>query len=96
MVRLRSWLIGKYLFQFLDDCSIESDIRLPTLRSNLGIVSQEPVLFDRSIRENIEYGDNGREVTIEEVVSAAKKANVHGFISALPNVSLSNNNVSSY
>ncbi|CAB3251562.1 unnamed protein product [Arctia plantaginis] len=70
---------------FLDDCSIESDMRLCTLRSNLGIVSQEPVLFDRSIRENIEYGDNSREISIEEVVSAAKKANVHGFIAALPN-----------
>lgn len=64
-----------------------ADMRLSTLRNNLGIVSQEPVLFDRTIAENIAYGDNTRTVTIEEIVSAAKQANVHSFIAALPNVS---------
>ena len=53
-------------------------------RSKLGIVSQEPVLFDRSIKENIEYGDNEREVSMEEVISAARKANIHEFVAALP------------
>ena len=53
-------------------------------RSKLGIVSQEPVLFDRSIKENIEYGDNEREVRMEEVISAARKANIHEFVAALP------------
>ncbi|CAK1542634.1 unnamed protein product [Leptosia nina] len=69
---------------FLDDYSIVSDMRLSTLRGNLGIVSQEPVLFDRTIAENIAYGDNTRSVPIEEIVSAAKAANVHTFIAALP------------
>ncbi|KAJ0172665.1 hypothetical protein K1T71_011804 [Dendrolimus kikuchii] len=69
---------------YLDDYSIQSDMRITTLRKNLGIVSQEPVLFDRSILENIAYGDNTRTVPIEEIVSAAKAANVHAFISALP------------
>ncbi|KAL0879462.1 hypothetical protein ABMA27_003213 [Loxostege sticticalis] len=69
---------------FLDDYNTMSDIRLTTLRRNLGIVSQEPVLFDRSISENIAYGDNTRTVPIEEIVKAAKAANVHSFIAALP------------
>lgn len=62
-------------------------MRLTTLRRNLGIVSQEPVLFDRTIKENIAYGDNTRLVPIEEIVQAAKEANVHAFIAALPAVS---------
>ncbi|XP_021208843.2 multidrug resistance protein homolog 49 isoform X1 [Bombyx mori] len=70
---------------YLDDYSITSDMRLSTLRRNLGIVSQEPVLFDRTIADNIAYGDNTRDVPIEEIVKAAKEANVHTFISALPN-----------
>ncbi|KAL4713463.1 hypothetical protein ACJJTC_010448 [Scirpophaga incertulas] len=69
---------------FLDGYNIATDMRLTTLRRNLGIVSQEPVLFDRTIIENIAYGDNTRVVPIEEIVSAAKAANVHSFISALP------------
>ncbi|XP_055920973.1 ATP-dependent translocase ABCB1 [Eupeodes corollae] len=54
------------------------------LRRQLGIVSQEPVLFDRSIAENIAYGDNSRTVSEAEVISAARKANIHNFISTLP------------
>lgn len=54
------------------------------LRSQLGLVSQEPVLFDRSIRNNIAYGDNSREVNQEEVEEAAANANIHGFIESLP------------
>merc|ERR1711997_1389919 len=54
------------------------------VRSKLGIVSQEPVLFDRSIVENIKYGDNERTVSMEEVMDAARKANIHSFVNALP------------
>ena len=54
----------------------------------MGIVSQEPVLFDCSIRENIAYGDNSREVTMDEVIEAAKNANIHNFIQELPLVSV--------
>lgn len=71
----------------MDDYNIITDMRLSTLRANIGLVSQEPVLFDRTIRENIAYGDNKRNVTIEEIVTAAKQANVHTFIAALPSVS---------
>ncbi|XP_076716779.1 phosphatidylcholine translocator ABCB4 isoform X3 [Callospermophilus lateralis] len=54
------------------------------LRAQLGIVSQEPILFDCSIAENIAYGDNSRFVSQEEIVKAAKAANIHPFIEMLP------------
>jgi len=54
----------------------------------VGIVSQEPVLFDMSIRENISYGDNSRtNIPLEEIIQAAKSANIHDFIQCLPDVS---------
>lgn len=49
------------------------------LRQQIGIVEQEPFLFSRSIRENITYGV-GRDVSEEEVVSAAKAAAIHDVI----------------
>lgn len=67
---------------------ISSDISLNNLRSKLSIVSQEPVLFDRTIAENIAYGDNSRRVTIDEIIEVAKIANVHNFIAGLPLVIL--------
>ncbi|XP_035989740.1 ATP-dependent translocase ABCB1 [Fundulus heteroclitus] len=54
------------------------------LRSQIGIVSQEPVLFDCTLAENIAYGDNSRSVTMEEIEAAAKAANIHNFINELP------------
>lgn len=59
-------------------------IRLKNLCSNIGIVAQEPFLFNGTIFENITYGK--RDAALEEVISAAKKANAHQFISALPGV----------
>jgi ABC-type multidrug transport system fused ATPase/permease subunit len=56
------------------------------LRSQIGIVSQEPILFDMSIAENIAYGDNSRVVDQNEIIEAAKKANIHDFIINLPKV----------
>ena len=56
------------------------------LRSQIGIVSQEPILFDLSIAENIAYGDNTRVVPMEEIIQASKLANIYDFISKLPNV----------
>jgi len=64
------------------------ELGIQWLRSQIGLVSQEPILFDCSIRENIEYGDNSREVTMDEVVSAARMANIHNFVDSLPLVSL--------
>ncbi|XP_073848261.1 multi drug resistance 49 isoform X1 [Musca autumnalis] len=62
-----------------------TEFPLDTLRSKMGLVSQEPVLFDRSIAENIAYGDNFREdIPMAEIIEAAKKANIHNFITSLP------------
>jgi ABC-type multidrug transport system fused ATPase/permease subunit len=47
-------------------------------------VSQEPILFDASIRENIAYGDTSRKVPMQEIEEAAKNANIHQFIVSLP------------
>jgi len=62
------------------------DLNLQWLRSQIGVVSQEPVLFDASIAENIRYGALFREVSDEEVIEAAKAANIHSFIESLPQV----------
>jgi ATP-binding cassette subfamily B (MDR/TAP) protein 1 len=59
---------------------------LSLLRAQLGVVSQEPVLFDRTLSENIAYGDNSRDVPMNEIIAAAKQANIHEFITALPQV----------
>jgi len=61
-----------------------SALNLGWLRSNMGIVAQEPVLFDKTIRDNIAYGDNSREVPMEEIIAAARDANIHEFVSSLP------------
>lgn len=61
-----------------------TDFPMDVLRSHLGLVSQEPVLFDRTIAENIAYGDNGRNIPMAEIMEAAKKANIHTFIAGLP------------
>jgi ATP-binding cassette, subfamily B, bacterial len=53
------------------------------LRSNIGIVEQEPFLFSRTIRENITYGV-GRSVSDEEVIAAATAADVHDVILSFP------------
>ena len=63
-------------------------LNLTWFRSQIGIVSQEPTLFDTSIAENIAYGDNSREVPMDEIITAARNANIHNFIESLPHVSL--------
>lgn len=59
-------------------------LNLRWLRSLMGLVQQEPVLFNLSIRDNIAYGDNSREVTQEEIERAARMANIHELIISLP------------
>ena len=59
---------------------------LKWFRMQIGVVSQEPVLFGTSIKENIVFGRAG--TTNEEVVEAAKNANAHNFIMKLPDVIL--------
>ena len=55
-------------------------------RSLMGLVQQEPVLFNLSIRDNIAYGDNSREVTQAEIEAAARMANIHELIISFPKV----------
>jgi len=69
---------GKIL---LDGVDIK-DIAVKDLRANIGVVSQEPLLFETSILENIRYGKP--DATDVEVITAAKNANAHHFISRFP------------
>ena len=62
------------------------ELNIRWLRTQLGIVSQEPILFDTSISDNIRYGANHREVSDEEIIDSAKDANIHDFIQSLPQV----------
>lgn len=55
------------------------------LRENIGIVSQEPVLFAATIAENIRHGRE--DISDAEIEQAAKEANAFDFISRLPDVS---------
>ncbi|XP_071977895.1 bile salt export pump isoform X2 [Engystomops pustulosus] len=68
----------------LVDGHVSSNVNISFLRSKIGIVSQEPVLFEGSISDNIKYGDNSRDVSMEEVIEAAKKAHLHDFVMSLP------------
>lgn len=58
-------------------------IRRESLRRHFALVQQETFLFNESVLDNIRYGHS--EATIEQVIAAAKAANAHGFITALPN-----------
>jgi ABC-type multidrug transport system, ATPase and permease components len=59
------------------------DIKLASLRSLTGIVSQETVIFNDTVRNNIAYGDAGR-YSDDQIEAAARAANAHGFIEELP------------
>ena len=59
------------------------DLTLDSLRQNVAVVLQEPLLFLATIADNIGYGR--LDATMDEIVEAAKQANAHDFISALPN-----------
>ncbi|EGV95640.1 Bile salt export pump [Cricetulus griseus] len=59
-------------------------VNVQFLRSHIGIVSQEPVLFGCSIMDNIKYGDNTKEISMERVIAAAKQAQLHDFVMSLP------------
>eukprot|EP00127_Corallochytrium_limacisporum_P006780 Clim_evm50s235 gene=Clim_evmTU50s235 len=61
------------------------DINIKHLRSQFSLVSQEPNLFEGTIRENICYGRNIDEVTTEDIYDVAKQANIHDFVTSLPN-----------
>lgn len=58
------------------------DVRQASLRQQIAIVQQEPVLFHRSLAENIAYGKPGAK--LDEIIAAARLANAHDFIEKLP------------
>ena len=58
------------------------DIQLTSLRNNVGIVLQDSVLFTGTVADNIRYGKPN--ASMDEVISAAKQANIHDFIETLP------------
>jgi ATP-binding cassette subfamily B protein len=82
--------LTKLLFRFYDitkgsitiDGQDIREITQDSLRQAISLVPQEPILFHRTILQNIQYGRP--EATKEEVISAAKKARCHEFISRLP------------
>ena len=59
-----------------------NNVRLDSLRKNIGIVQQDVFLFNGTIRENILYGR--LDATEEEIIDAAKKANIHDYVMTLP------------
>uniref|UniRef100_A0A803LSZ3 Uncharacterized protein n=1 Tax=Chenopodium quinoa TaxID=63459 RepID=A0A803LSZ3_CHEQI len=65
----------------LDGVSIDK-LQLKWLRSQMGLVSQEPALFATTIKENILFGKE--DASMDEVIEAAKASNAHNFISQLP------------
>ncbi len=82
--------LARLLFRFYeaDDGRIRIDgqdicnVTQASLRDNVGIVPQDTVLFNQSIYHNIQYAD--REATMDEVIHAARVANIHDFIQSLP------------
>ena len=82
--------IVKLLLRFVDPTSgailiDDQDIKSVTqesLRQSIAYVPQEPLLFHRTLRENISYGKP--EADMDEVIKAAKQANAHEFIESLP------------
>lgn len=67
----------------VDGISIEQ-YNLGWLRSQMSIVSQEPRLFNETIKENIARGLDSREISNDKIINAAKQANAHSFISQFP------------
>ncbi|UTC24724.1 ABC transporter ATP-binding protein/permease [Candidatus Comchoanobacter bicostacola] len=59
-----------------------SDVTMTSLREHITIIPQEPILFHRTLMENIQYGKP--DASIEEIIEASKKAHCHEFISKLP------------
>jgi len=82
--------IGRLLFRFYDvgggrltiDGQDVRDVTLDTLHAQIGVVPQDTVLFNDTIRYNIAYGKD--DATEEEVIAAARAASIHEFIMRLP------------
>ena len=80
-----SHLCSLSIFQLVDGMDVK-DINLIRLRYLISVVSQEPILFDCSIKDNITYGLD-TPLSMEEIITVARAANIHEFITNLPKVS---------
>ncbi|CAG8499839.1 12693_t:CDS:10, partial [Cetraspora pellucida] len=69
----------------LDDVDIKN-INIKSLRRQIGLVGQEPVLFAKSIKVNVGWGGDPMESepTLDDIIEACKKSNAHDFIDVLP------------
>jgi ATP-binding cassette subfamily B (MDR/TAP) protein 1 len=84
--------IARLISRFYDPqegrvCIDGQDLReldVKSMRDHIGIVSQEPLLFDDTIAENIARGKAGERATMDEIVAAAKAANAYDFIQTFP------------
>ena len=71
---------------YLDGIDIRT-LNIDWLRSKIGLVSQEPTLFNQTIYQNVCYGDITREnIPISEVIDACKESNINNRIENLPDV----------
>jgi ABC-type multidrug transport system fused ATPase/permease subunit len=70
--------------QILIDGTELNKLNVRWLRKLIGVVSQEPVLFEASIEDNIKLGKHA--ITHSQLVAAARSANAHEFIDKLPDV----------
>ena len=77
LLRQHELTSGRIMIDGKDIAKVTQD----SLRANIAVVPQEPLLFHRSIRENIAYGKEG--ATEAEIIEVAKKAEAHEFISTL-------------
>lgn len=72
---------------FLDGIDTKK-LKLQWLRQQIGLVSQEPMLFNDTIRANIAYGGKEGETVESDIIASAEFANAHKFISGLEQVGL--------
>ncbi len=79
LVRFQDTTSGQILFDGIDI----HDIEINSLRTQVAMVNQQVVLFNRTVRDNIAYGQL-ENASDEEVIAAAKAAYAHDFIMALP------------
>src|SRR5207237_156545 len=80
----RATASGERIFQVIDepDGADVRDVKVRSLRRAIGVVAQDPFLFSATVRENIAFGNP--EATDEDVVHAARLAQAHDFVAALP------------
>ncbi|KAF5400002.1 Multidrug resistance protein 2 [Paragonimus heterotremus] len=69
---------------FFDQWNLR-DLAPSWIRKQIGLVSQEPNIFDLTLEENIAYGDDSQDVHMDKIVEVARLLNIHDFISSLPN-----------